>query len=374
MRGATVHYGRMKIRRVTIRVPRSGPKRFVVVGFLAATLIVSLIGAIYFTGLYFSCRKIIEEHLKSQKWALPSTIYADAPVIYEGMPIKEKWLVEYLQRLNYQKTENKKVSAGQYSIQEDGVSFFKHRLFPEQPGIFPVTIKFSDAGITSITNAGTAEDLAAYELEPAAISSLFGSEWEKRTLVHYQDLPPDLVKAVVAIEDRRFFQHHGVDFRAILRAVWNDLTGGKQLQGGSTITQQLAKNFYLSPERKLPRKIREAMMAWLMEGRITKEQILELYLNEIYLGQRGGISINGVGEASRLFFRKDVQLIDVPECALLAGLIQSPNTYNPYRHPKEAKQRRDTVLLAMKNTGKKGKKSFQLRQKPNRPFISTWTS
>ncbi len=123
------------------------------------------------------------------------------------------------------------------------------------------------------------------------------------------------------------------------------------MQGGSTITQQLVKNFYLTPERSLRRKISEAVMAYIMENRLNKEEILELYLNEIYLGQRGGMSINGVGEASRLFFRKDVRHINIPEAALLAGMIQAPNAYNPYRNSAEAKARRDTVLLAMKNTG-----------------------
>ncbi|HSE41744.1 MAG TPA: PBP1A family penicillin-binding protein [Acidobacteriota bacterium] len=266
------------------------------------------------------------------------------------MPLNESWLGEYLQRLNYQKTDDNPPQTGQFTVLKKGLAFRKRALFMTQPRIPAVLVTFDENGILSITNQDTKEDLPAFELEPATISNLFGSEWEKRTLVRFEDLPPHLIKAVVAIEDRRFYQHSGIDPKGILRAIINDLLGHKQLQGGSTITQQLVKNFYLSPKRTLRRKVSEAMMALIMERKQTKNQIIEMYLNEIYLGQRGAMSINGVGEASRLFFRKDVQHISVPEAALLAGLIQAPNSYNPYKYPEQARKRRDTVLLAMKNT------------------------
>ncbi len=267
----------------------------------------------------------MENHLKSQRWALPSTIYADAPILYQGMPMKDARLVEYLERLNYQPQSNREVGTGEYHRGKSEIIFRKHALYDNGKAEAPILIRFRGAAIERIENLSDKEELPAYELEPIPISNLFGGEWEKRTLVKYADLPKHLTQAVLAIEDRRFFRHGGVDLKAVIRAIWNDLTNRKQLQGGSTITQQLVKNFYLTPERSIRRKANEAVMAWIMERRLKKEEIFELYLNEIYFGQRGAMSINGVGEASRLFFRKDVQYINVTESALLAGMIQAPN-------------------------------------------------
>ena len=340
----------MIIRRITKRVPATTrKKRRVLYFFLSVLFLGSLVGLIFFAQLYYAGRKIIDSHLNSQKWALPSTIYSDAPILYEGMPLKQSWLADYLQRLMYDKAERLPIKTGQYAIGKDVMTYCRHGLFQGEKDPDPVKVEFKGQEVARIANAVTGEELPAVELEPIPISNLFGQEWEKRTLVHYDELPKHMVQAVVAIEDRRFYQHNGVDPKAILRAILNDLLGGKQLQGGSTVTQQLVKNFYLTPERSVRRKLTEAIMALILEKRLKKNEIMEMYLNEIYMGQRGGLSINGVGEASRLFFRKDVQHIDVPEAALLAGLIQAPNTYNPYRHPKEAKARRDTVLLAMRN-------------------------
>ena len=156
-----------------------------------------------------------------------------------------------------------------------------------------------------------------------------GKPWfrmdEERRDVPLAKIAPDLQHAVVAVEDHRFYRHPGIDPLALGRAVVRDVTGGGMVEGGSTLTQQLVKNFFLTPERSIKRKLTEAMMALLLEKRLNKKEIMEMYLNEIYMGQRGGLSINGVGEASRLLFRKDVRHIDVQESALLAGIIQAPN-------------------------------------------------
>jgi penicillin-binding protein 1B len=348
---AAVNFVRMMIRRVTRIVPSSrGSSRWLKAFFYLFVCFVIVV-LVFTLQLYFSCRNIVDAHLKTDRWSLPSTIYADAPMLYEGMPLKQAWLVEYLQRLNYQKTEDASPEIAQFAVLKNGIAFRKRALFKTQSAIPPVLVQFDKDGISKIINITGKDELAAFELEPAAISSLFGSEWEKRTLIQFNELPKHLTQAVVSIEDRRFYQHGGIDFKAIVRAIVNDVMGRKQLQGGSTITQQLVKNFYLTPARTIRRKLSEAMMAWIMERRQTKNEILEMYLNEIYLGQRGAMSINGVGEASLLFFRKDVTHITVPEAAMLAGLIQAPNYYNPYKNPSQARSRRDTVLLAMKNTG-----------------------
>jgi len=351
MQTGTVSYDTMGIRKIKRQAPLVPKAKSLTKIFIGLALLA--LGIVFFLGLrlYVECKTVVENHLKNQTWALPSTIYADAPILYEGMPMKPARLIEYLQRLNYQSTADANVGAGQYREQSPEVRFRKHAIFDDAIDEPTVMVRFNTTSVEKIQNLNSGEDLPAYELEPIAISNLFGEEWEKRTLIQYKELPKHLINAVVSIEDRRFFHHGGVDLRAVIRAIWNDLNQSKQLQGGSTITQQLVKNFYLSPERSIRRKIREATMAWIMEEKLKKEEILELYLNEIYLGQRGAMSVNGVGEASRLYFRKDVERIDVPEAALLAGMIQAPNIYNPYRHPKEAKARRDTVLQAMLETG-----------------------
>jgi penicillin-binding protein 1B len=345
---AKVNYDQMMIRRITRRIPVPQSGRILSRLALAILLLGLFVASFYTIRLYHNCLGIVENHLKSQMWSLPSTIYAAAPVLYEGMGLKPENLIQYMKRLNYEKTEQLAVKVGQYRASKEGIVFFRHTLFPKPSTDFPLLVQFRSSRIQKLINLDTHEEIPAYELEPVPISNLFGSEWEKRTLIRYKEIPPYLVQAVLAIEDRRFFHHSGVDLKAILRAALNDLFGGRQLQGGSTITQQLVKNFYLTPERSFQRKISEAMMALIMESRQSKEQIMELYLNEIYLGQRGSVAINGVGEASRLFFRKDVEHITVPEAALLAGMIQAPNLYNPYRHPKEAKMRRDVVLRGMR--------------------------
>src|SRR5262249_48614139 len=236
-----------------LRVPKSPTKRALLWTFLFLVLIVLLVGAIAFTCLFYTSKKVLDAEINNQKWSLPSTIYADAPMIYEGMPAKAKWLAEYLQRMDYQKTESAELRPGEYAVTKDGLAFYKHQLFSTQSGVFPLEVKFDKNGIATLTNLRSNEEVPASELEPIPISNLFGAEWEKRTLVHIQDLPKCLPDAVVAIEDRRFYEHHGVDLRAIFRAVVNDALGRKQLQGGSTITQQLVKNFYLTPERSIKR-------------------------------------------------------------------------------------------------------------------------
>ncbi|HJZ11348.1 MAG TPA: transglycosylase domain-containing protein, partial [Acidobacteriota bacterium] len=359
MQHANVNYEKMIIRKVVRRIPVAD-SRSVLGWFLLSAFFITTVVFCFFVGrLYLQSKNVVENHLKGQRWSLPSTIYADAPVLYEGMPMKPQTLIQYLQRLNYERTQQPEVRIGQYSVQKDGIAFYKHTVYPEQLGDFPVLVKFRSSRIEKIVRLSGDEEVIAFELEPATISNLFGSDWEKRTLVRYKDIPQHLAQAVLAIEDRRFFQHGGLDPKGILRAIWNDLWRKRQLQGGSTITQQLTKNFYLTPERSVRRKVSEAMLSWVMERRLKKEEILELYLNEIYLGQRGAMNINGVQEASRLYFRKDVQHITVPEAALLAGMIQAPNAYNPYRHPKEAKDRRDTVLRAMKETGAIDQKEYE---------------
>src|SRR5438128_931817 len=194
-------------------------------------------------------------------------------------------------------------------------------------------------------------DLAAYELEPQLVTALFDAEQRsKRQIVTYQDIPKVMVDAVLAIEDRRFFQHGGVNYVRLAEAAWVDFTHQRHEQGGSTITMQLSRAFFLTPEKTLKRKLVEMLIAIELEQKFTKQQIFEFYANRVDLGQRGSFTIGGFAEAARAYFNKDLKDITLPEAALLAGLIQAPSYLSPYRHPERALERRNTVLDAMLDT------------------------
>src|SRR6185436_9549410 len=180
-----------------------------------------------------------------------------------------------------------------------------------------------------------------------------GLKTGEQQTVTFPEIPPVLVQAILAIEDRRFFQHSGLDIRGISRAFLNWASSGsiKFHQGGSTITQQLVKNTYLTPEKTLRRKFNEAILALALERRLSKQDIFALYCNEIYLGQRNGVGVRGVAQAARVFFGKDLKDLSLAEAATIAGMIQSPARYAPDRHPEAARSRRDQVIAAMTRNG-----------------------
>ncbi len=213
------------------------------------------------------------------------------------------------------------------------------------------TIHDSDGVVDSITDP-LGRPLASYELEPLLVTGLSESaDRIKRRLVTYDELPPNLVNAVVAIEDRHFFEHGGIDYLRVLGSMRNDLSHGDFNQGASTITMQLAKLFFLTPEKTFKRKFLQVVITFQLEHRFSKEQIFQMYANEVPLGHRGTFDIDGFGEASQVYFGKDVRQLSLDECALLAGLIQSPNYLGPFRHPERAIDRRNMVLDAMVETG-----------------------
>jgi penicillin-binding protein 1B len=204
--------------------------------------------------------------------------------------------------------------------------------------------------IESIT-AGNGSQLGAYELEPQMVTSLFeGDQRAKRQVVHYNEMPKMLVDAVLAIEDRRFFEHSGVNFVRFAEAAWIDITRQRHEQGGSTITMQLSRGFFLTPEKTMKRKLTEMLIATELEQKFTKQQIFEFYANWVPLGQRGSFAISGFAEASRAYFNKDIKDLTIPEAALLAGIIQGPSWLSPYRHPERALARRNLVLDSMVET------------------------
>jgi len=215
-----------------------------------------------------------------------------------------------------------------------------------------IEMRLAGQQIESIRDLDTDRELAAVLLEPELVGSYFGPHREQREPVRLGELPRTLVDAVLAVEDQRFEEHPGIDLRRVLGAAWANLIAGEVRQGGSTLTQQLVKNFFLTPERSFGRKLKEAAMSLLVEARYEKPAILEAYLNEIYLGQRGPTSIHGVGEASLFYFGKPVRSLRLEDAALLAGLISSPGEHSPFAHPDESLARRNLVLQLMLEQGR----------------------
>ena len=214
-----------------------------------------------------------------------------------------------------------------------------------------ITTTTSDAVVQSIT-ADNGAPLAAYKLEPQLITALSEDKNRtKRRLVAYKEIPPRLVQAVTAIEDRNFFEHGGVNYARTLKCVVHDIIAGRKDCGGSTLTQQLAKNFFLTPDKKITRKLAELMITFQLEARFSKPEIFAMYANEMNLVHRGSYEINGIGEASQTLFGKDLRQLDLAQMATLAALFQNPSYRNPYRHPDRALERRNLVLDSMVETG-----------------------
>ena len=340
-------------------------RRFrIVVLLLSVVFLPIVIGASLLIYQYLRFSVMVEQRLTGERGRLPSRVYARPLVLRPGLVLGPDGLVKRLNGLRYAERDGEPTEAGQFSVSAAGVVLFPR---PVDAGAQePILLSFATdkQGVTrvkDIRGEGGKKRYAEQALEPELVTYLFDEDREKRRHVRLEELPDHLVKAVLAIEDRRFYSHPGLDPIALAaRAVRNLRSDSAIPYGGSTITQQLCKNFFLTQvddrgyrtaERSYRRKAQEALLAFVLERRATKEEILELYLNGIYLGQSGSFGINGVGEAARIYFRKDVSNLTLPESALLAGMIQSPNPYNPFRHEKRATERRNEVIRAMQDAG-----------------------
>ena len=340
-------------------------RRFrIVVLLLSAVFLPIVIGASLLIYQYLRFSVMVEQRLTGERGRLPSRVYARPLVLRPGLVLGPDGLVKRLNGLRYAERDGEPTEAGQFSVSPAGVVLFPR---PVDAGAQePILLSFATdkQGVTrvkDIRGEGGKKRYAEQALEPELVTYLFDEDREKRRHVRLEELPDHLVKAVLAIEDRRFYSHPGLDPIALAARALRNLRSDSAIPyGGSTITQQLCKNFFLTQvddrgyrtaERSYRRKAQEALLAFVLERRATKEEILELYLNGVYLGQSGSFGINGVGEAARIYFRKDVSNLALPESALLAGMIQSPNPYNPFRHEKRATERRNEVIRAMQDAG-----------------------
>ncbi len=308
------------------------------------------------TGLLFYClylSYLIDKRFSARKWSIPSRVFSDSTLLYPGQRVNRTLFLNKLHRLEYRHVAQAPEAAGEMRIQGSSLELYLRDLdtpVKKQKG-FPVRISFRDQEIESIVRKDSREKLPLLELEPEKIMLFFGPERQQRQLVSIERVPEYLIHAVLAAEDNRFYEHRGFDLRSILRALYMNIRHGAIRQGGSTLTQQLAKSYFLTPERTFARKIRELLMALIMEAMYRKEEILEIYLNEIYLGQKGSVSINGVGEASFFYFGKPVETISLAEAATLACLIKSPGLYSPYTNIIRCRVQRDNVLRGMEKLG-----------------------
>jgi len=316
-----------------------------------ATLPVVL-GSSVFIYYYVRYSVMVHRRLAREPWMVPSRLYARPTTLRPGLPMEPGTLITLLNGLRYDQQEGSVAAApGQFAVVSPQIVLFHPRPTGDAARE-PVAVVFDKGRIKDLRGQQSKSLYRTQTLEPELITYLFDESREKRRLIRYEDLPPHLIHAVLAIEDRRFFSHPGVDpFSILARLIRNLRTDSEVMYGGSTITQQLVKNFFLTPERTWRRKVQEAVIAFVLERRATKRQILELYLNEIYLGQVGSFGVKGMGQASRVYFHKDVGNLNLGEAAMLAGMIQLPNQYNPYRHVKRATDRRNQTLRAMVEAG-----------------------
>lgn len=309
-----------------------------------------LLGAAAFGYVWYHFSRIIDARLSGEIFENASQIYAAPELLSLGDDASREELAAQLRRFGYSSPDEEPSAYGRFRLLGNGIEI--------QPGPASLVgssqaarVDLAKGRVNRILSLRDHAPRPSCRLDPAHITNLFDSRRTKRRLVRYEDIPPHLIQAVLAAEDRRFYRHPGISVVDGLRALWVDIRKGAPVQGASTLTMQLARSFFLTPSRTWKRKAAEAVIALQLERRFNKEKIFELYANEIYLGQRGSFSIHGFGEAARAYFDKDISELSLPESAFLAGMIRGPSRYNPYRHPERALERRNYILEAMVETG-----------------------
>lgn len=279
-------------------------------------------------------------------------VYSAPYVIHSETSASPERLIERLNRLKYRKALGSPSEKGEYSWEPPTLAVYLRGFelphLQQRADLYFLTAKAAGAWEISAADGSSAATVA---LEPEIAAELSGAEKIRREPMSAGEVPDLLKKAVISVEDKRFYSHWGIDPRAIARAFWYNLTGRRGLHGGSTITQQLAKNYFLSAERTLKRKLADALLALYLEFRYSKDELLTLYLNHIYMGQDGFISVAGMKAAAQFYFGKELKELTLGQCALLAGIIRSPYRYNPWREPNEAVRRRNLVLSRMLTEG-----------------------
>ncbi|HEX8252792.1 MAG TPA: PBP1A family penicillin-binding protein [Thermoanaerobaculia bacterium] len=313
--------------------------------FLAMLAFVVFLG---FTGYTYVV--ITKKFDSATRWDLPSRVYSDATQIVPGTRYTRSLLEPKLNHVGYREVRKRVENPGEYRYIGDDLEIFLNNFeYPDMEfHAMPVLVDTDAGTVRTIRRVTDGITLRGVRVEPELITSIYDNEMEDRVPVTLDSVPKVLVDAILATEDRSFYSHEGISIRGTIAALVKDIRTKSMAAGGSTLTQQLVKNLYLNPERTLRRKAQEALMALLLEMRYSKDEILEAYLNEIYLGQNGSVQIVGVEQASQVYFGKKVTYLTLSEAATLAGIVRSPNVLSPLKYPERAKPRRDTVLRLMK--------------------------
>ena len=328
----------------------SAVRSFFLIAFKLA-LALLLVGALAL-GLYAThLDRMVQERFSGSLWALPAKVYARAMELYVGLPLSAAQLERELKRLGYRATDAEP-RAGEYrKTGGEWEVFARHaeHFDGEEPERL-LRLRFEGDRLAGLWD-GERRPVAVARLDPLVIGSFYPDKQEDRVMLRLQDTPPVLIHTLLAVEDQQFFSHYGVNPWAILRAMLVNIGSGELTQGGSTITQQLAKNFFLSNERSYVRKLNELIIALLLEAHYSKEQILEAYLNEVWLGQEGSRAIHGFGLASEFYFGRPVAELSPEQVATLVGMVKGASYYNPRKHPERTLERRDIVLTVMAQEG-----------------------
>ncbi len=344
--------------------------------FRARVLIGALLSITALAVAAIMLEAVVRARINDDMFRSPTRFYARPVVLTPGMQANREHIEAHLKRLGYRRTSRRSVRIGEYNLGSGrwaiGRRTFRHHDRVDPGGVTIVDVGYSDRVWSVRDDDGNR--LRYVALEPELLRTVSGSSREDRVPVPLSDVPEQLVNAVLTIEDRRFFDHQGLDFRRMVGAAIANVRARRVKEGASTVTQQLVKNAFLSPRRTPIRKLREMAMAILLEQRHSKEEILEAYLNEVYLGQDGALGIHGVGRAAQFYFAKDVTQLNLAESALLAGMMRGPSLYSPIRHEDRAKKRRDLVLTLMheqemisdREYSRAKKARLGLRKKPRR--------
>lgn len=327
---------------------KSSWKKKIFMGMLLVSVLCACFLAVYLMILDSQIR----DRMAGEKWKLPAWIYSRPLELYKNQRISMEQMENELSMLNYRKVTNPS-GPGEYAKNGDKMVIIK-RPFSYFDGDEPerhLYLVFDQGRILSLQDAKTLKPLAYARMDPIILDRITVGNEEDRILVRLSEVNPMLIKMLIAIEDRNFYEHNGINPFAIIRAAIANFRAGKNVQGGSTLTQQFAKNFFLTQEKTIWRKAKEALMALLIDARYEKDQILEAYINEIYLGQNGGSGVYGFGLASYFYFGLPIGELDIDQMALLITEVRGPSYYDPWRHPDRAKARRDMILQKLMEEG-----------------------
>ncbi|MBI3405477.1 MAG: transglycosylase domain-containing protein, partial [Acidobacteria bacterium] len=336
---------------------------------LCSLVLVLLVCASVFAYFYIQFSQMIDARLSGQIDQSTSRVYTAPQRIFDGEKLTAAELCAQLREAGYAETELEG-SPGQFHVKGSTVE-----IRPSANSYFggerPIQVEFAGREIRKIRSLKDMSALANAEIEPELLTNLFDTNREKRRPVRFEDLPKHVVEAVLAAEDKRFFEHPGLDPVRVVGALWADLRpGSKRLEGASTLTMQVARSFFFSLRREWGRKLSETLVALQLEQRFSKQQIFEMYANEIYLGNRGSFAIHGFGEAAQAYFGKDVRQLTLGEAAFLAAIIRAPNRYtNTERSPEHAAEARDRVLKQMVENGQLRQEEADAARKARLQFV-----